>query len=84
MLYLLSLYELLCVYCKGEYCFVVCGMFGDCVVIVVSYLMKGVWFDVVLFGVNCGVNFGIEMVFFGMVGVVMMSMLVGVLVIVLS
>ncbi|MFC0710164.1 5'/3'-nucleotidase SurE [Azorhizophilus paspali] len=74
----LSLHEPLRVSCKGERRFAVLGTPGDCVVIGVHHLMSGKPPEIILSGVNCGANLGVETVFSGTVGAAMTGMLLGI------
>lgn len=64
--------------------FTVSGTPGDCVVMAVRHLMAEAPPDVVLSGINCGANLGVETVFSGTVGTAMTALLLGLPAIALS
>jgi 5'-nucleotidase len=63
---------------RGPRRWAVTGTPGDCVVMALSYLMKGSMPQLLLSGVNRGANLGIETVFSGTVGGAMTGMLLGI------
>jgi 5'-nucleotidase len=63
---------------RGPRRWAVTGTPGDCVVMALSYLMKGAPPQLLLSGVNRGANLGIETVFSGTVGGAMTGMMLGV------
>lgn len=72
-------------FCKYENCcFLVSGMLIDVVMMVLGVVEDGLKLDLILLGVNCGVNIVEDVIYLGMVFVVMEGMLVGYCLIVLS
>ena len=63
---------------RGPRRWAVTGTPGDCVVMALSYLMKGSLPQLLLSGVNRGANLGIETVFSGTVGGAMTGMMLGI------
>jgi 5'/3'-nucleotidase len=63
---------------RGPRRWAVTGTPGDCVVMALSYLMKGSMPQLLLSGVNRGANLGIETVFSGTVGGAMTGMMLGI------
>jgi 5'-nucleotidase len=74
----LSLYRPLRVSQKDERKYSVSGTPGDCVIMAVRHLMRSGRPDLILSGINCGANLGIETVFSGTVGAAMTGMLLGI------
>ena len=63
---------------RGRRRWAVTGTPGDCVVMALSHLMRGMPPQLLLSGVNRGVNLGIETVFSGTVGGAMTGMMLGI------
>lgn len=80
----ISLHHALRVYERGQRRFAVTGTPGDCAAMGICYLMKDNPPDLLLSGVNRGVNLGIESVFSGTVGGAMTAMMLNVPAIALS
>jgi 5'/3'-nucleotidase len=73
----ISLHHPLRVSTKSPRKFGVFGTPGDCVAIAVQELMRDNAPDLILSGINCGSNLGVETVFSGTVGAAMVGMLLG-------
>ena len=80
----ISLHHALRVHERGERRFAVTGTPGDCAAMGICHLMKDNPPQLMLSGVNRGVNLGIESVFSGTVGGAMTAMMLGVPAIALS
>lgn len=65
----------------GECCFVVEGSFVDCVFVGIYEVMKDGVLDLILLGVNKGNNLGENVVYLGILGVVLEGVFQGVLLI---
>jgi 5'-nucleotidase len=80
----ISLHHALRISVRGERRYGVTGTPGDCAVIGICHLMAGAAPQLVLSGVNRGLNLGMETVFSGTVGGAMTAMMLGVPAIALS
>jgi 5'-nucleotidase len=80
----ISLHHALRITVRGERRFGVTGTPGDCAAIGLCHLMKDSLPDLVLSGVNRGLNLGMETVFSGTVGGAMTAMMLGIPAIALS
>ena len=80
----ISLHHALRVQERGPRRFAVTGTPGDCAAMAICHLMKDALPQLMLSGVNRGVNLGLETVFSGTVGGAMTSMMLGVPAIALS